>query len=161
MRSLSIARPGLFPVCISILPGWKLTRSLLVGLVMILSSATATADIVINEIMQNPSAVSDSNGEWFELFNSGGSAVDINGWTFEDNDFDSFVVTNGGPLLVPAGGFVVLGNNATFATNGGVNVDYQFSGMALANGGDEFDDPGMFPGNPSNNGGLFSLLKRS
>ena len=27
----------------------------------------APGDIVINEILQNPSAVSDGNGEWFEL----------------------------------------------------------------------------------------------
>ena len=29
-------------------------------------------DVVINEIMQNPAAVSDSAGEWFEVFNPTG-----------------------------------------------------------------------------------------
>ncbi len=95
------------------------------------------AEIVINEIMQNPSAVSDSSGEWLELYNPGSSDVDINGWTIADNDFDSHTIANGGPLLVPAGGYLVLGNNTDFATNGGVNVSYQFSGIALANGADE------------------------
>ncbi len=94
-------------------------------------------EIVINEILQNPAAVSDADGEWFELYNPGASAVDINGWTIADNDFDSHVITNGGPLLVPAGGFLVLGNNADSGTNGGVTVAYEFSGIALANGGDE------------------------
>ena len=42
-------------------------------------------EIVINEIMQNPSAVSDSNGEWFELHNPTAGAVDIDGWTVMDN----------------------------------------------------------------------------
>ena len=99
--------------------------------------APAQASIIINEIMQNPSAVSDSNGEWFELFNNGFTGVDINGWTVQDNDLDSLVIINGGPLLIPSGGFLVLGNNADPGTNGGVTVDYQFSGMFIANGGDE------------------------
>lgn len=100
-------------------------------------SGAASAQIVINEIMQNPFAVSDGDGEWFEVYNDSGSDVDIDGWTAEDNDSDSFVISNGGPLLVPAGGFLVLGNNADSGTNGGVAVDYEYSGMALANGGDE------------------------
>lgn len=96
-----------------------------------------TYDIVINEIMQNPSAVSDSAGEYFELFNAGDVDVDINGWTVADNDNDSHVIDNGGPLVIPAGGYLVLGNNAQSATNGGVNVAYQYAGLTLANGADE------------------------
>ena len=94
-------------------------------------------ELVINEIMQNPSAVFDSNGEWLELFNPSGAPIDIDGWTLRDDDFDSHVITNGGPLLVPAGGYLVLGNNANAGTNGGVSVDYQYSGFFLSNGGDE------------------------
>jgi hypothetical protein len=93
--------------------------------------------VVINEIMQNPSAVADGSGEWFEVFNPTGSAIDINGWTIRDNDFDSHVVANGGPLLAPAGGFLVLGLNSDSGTNGGVSVDYEYVGVALANGADE------------------------
>jgi len=100
-------------------------------------AVSAHASIVINEIMQNPNAVFDSSGEWFELFNAGLTGVDINGWTIEDDDFDSHVINNGGPLVISSGGFLVLGNNADFSTNGGVTVDYQFSGMFIANGGDE------------------------
>lgn len=94
-------------------------------------------DIVINEIMKNPSAVGDSSGEYFEIFNTTAAAIDINGWTISDADTDSHVINNGGPLNVPAGGYLVLGNNADFATNGGVNVAYQYSGFFLGNGDDE------------------------
>ena len=38
-------------------------------------------ELVINEIIQNPAAVFDSAGEWFELFNPNASVVDIDGWT--------------------------------------------------------------------------------
>lgn len=94
--------------------------------------------VVINEIIQNPAAVFDSDGEWFELHNPAASPVDINGWTIKDNDFDSHVISNGGPLNIPAGGFLVLSNNADSGTNGGVAVDYAYgSGFFLANGFDE------------------------
>ena len=84
--------------------------------------AVPVPELVINEIMQNPSAVADSAGEWFEIHNPTAGAIDIDGWTVEDNDSDSFVIANGGPLLVPAGGYVVLGNNADSGTNGGLTV---------------------------------------
>lgn len=96
-----------------------------------------TGDIVINEIMQNPSAVSDTNGEWFELFNTTSSSIDINDWTIEDNDVDSHVINNGGPLNVPAWGFLVLGINADSTTNGGVFVDYEYERVLLSNSIDE------------------------
>lgn len=97
----------------------------------------AAPEVVINEIMQNPSAVSDGNGEWFELYNPTGSGIDIEGWTVQDNDFDSFVIVSGGPLVVPSEGYLVLGNNANSGANGGVTVDYQYSGMFLGNSADE------------------------
>jgi predicted extracellular nuclease len=94
-------------------------------------------ELIINEIIQNPAAVYDSNGEWFELYNPTGSDIDIDGWTIEDNDYDSHVIANGGPLIVPAGGYLVLGINADTSTNGGVSVGYEYSGISLANGADE------------------------
>ncbi len=96
-----------------------------------------TPDIVINEIMQNPSAVGDSDGEWFELFNPTGSAVDINGWTIKDDGSDSHTIDNGGALTIAAGGYLVLGINGDSGTNGGVTVDYVYSGLTLGNSDDE------------------------
>ena len=88
--------------------------------------------------MQNPSAVSDSSGEWFEVHNSSGADVNINGWIIEDNDSDSHVINNGGPLVVPAGGYLVLGNNDNSGTNGGVTVAYSYDNdMFLSNSSDE------------------------
>ena len=100
-------------------------------------------DIIINEIMQNPSAVLDSAGEWFELFNTTASDIDINGWTIADLGADSHVINNGGPLVIPAGGYLVLGNNGDTSSNGGVNVNYVYSNWYLSNSADEiilFDD---------------------
>ncbi len=99
--------------------------------------AAGVGDVVINEIIQNPSAVGDSDGEWFEVTNTSGVAIDINGWTIQDNDTDSHVITNGGPLMVPSSGFLVLADNGDAGANGGVTVDYVYSGITLANSSDE------------------------
>ena len=48
-------------------------------------------DLVITEIMKDPSG-SDTIGEWFEIHNTGPTPVDIEGWTIQDNDFDSHVI---------------------------------------------------------------------
>ncbi|MDX1417767.1 MAG: lamin tail domain-containing protein, partial [Candidatus Promineifilaceae bacterium] len=111
--------------------------------VLFLGTGTATraespGDIIVNEIMNNPAAVSDSVGEWFEVYNTTGSAIDINGWTIEDNDTDSHVISSGGSLIVPAGGYLVLGNNTDTATNGGAPVAYSYgSSWFLSNSADE------------------------
>jgi len=113
-----------------------------VALATILSltfSLSANAGLIINEIFQNPSAVADAEGEWFELFNDGLVDIDINGWTIKDDDNDEYIIDNGSSLYVYAGGFLVLGVNDDASTNGGILVDYQYdyNDIKLANGTDE------------------------
>ena len=63
--------------------------------------------LMITEIMQNPSAVSDASGEWFEVFNPTASPINMNGWKIKDNGTDIHTIASS--LIVPAGGFAVLG----------------------------------------------------
>ncbi|MEO1056059.1 MAG: ExeM/NucH family extracellular endonuclease [Actinomycetota bacterium] len=95
----------------------------------------APGDLVITEVMQNPDAVGDTSGEWFEVRNLTAQPISLDGWTISDNDSDSHTIA--GPIEVPAGGYAVLGNNADVATNGGVPVDYEYPPFFLANGADE------------------------
>ena len=97
----------------------------------------ADTDLVITEIMQNPLVLADTDGEWFELHNTGAAPVDIEGWTVKDDGTNTFTIANGGPLLVPAGAYVVLGRNATAMAGQGVTLLYQYSGMDLGNSDDE------------------------
>lgn len=101
-------------------------------------TTVSNGDILITEIMQNPSAVDDTDGEWFEMYNSATFDIDIDGWTISDNDIESHTINNGGSLIIPAGGFLVLGRNSNTSTNGGVAVDYAYTTFfTLANSDDE------------------------
>jgi hypothetical protein len=92
-------------------------------------------DIIITEIMQNPSVVSDANGEYFEVYNTTGASIDMNGWTVKDLGTNSHSIAL--PLIVPANGYAVLGRNGDSGTNGGVTVNYVYSGITLGNTADE------------------------
>ncbi len=117
---------------------WQKFASETITLGPVESLTTATAgDIVITEVMQNPAAVTDALGEWFEVFNTTFSPIDLNGWIIADMDIDIDTIDNGGPLEVPAGGYMILGINADAATNGGITVAYAYNNIFLGNGADE------------------------
>ncbi|MCP4808734.1 MAG: lamin tail domain-containing protein [Proteobacteria bacterium] len=94
-------------------------------------------DLIITEIMQNPSQVDDQYGEWFELFNNAGGTVDLDGLYVYDLGSNDFTVS--GELLVEDGEFVVFGNDDDTSANGDVDVDYDYSAgsMSLGNSDDE------------------------
>lgn len=90
--------------------------------------------VVITEIMPNPAAVSDNNGEFFEIYNAGGTAVNLNGWTFVDASTSATPHTITG-LTIQPGDYMVFGLDANSATNGGMTVDQQYAGIFLNNSG--------------------------
>ena len=109
----------------------------LVGILSLVSgfALAADTDIVITEIMNNPDVLFDSQGEWFEIHNTGGAPVDLNGWTIKDNDTDLHVIV--GSAVVPGDGYAVLGVDAVSMAGEGVTLLYQYEGIALGNGADE------------------------
>lgn len=94
-------------------------------------------DIIITEIMQNPKAVRDSKGEWFELFNTGTNSIDLNNLVIKDAGANSFTINKEGGLVINPGEYVVMGNNDNISENGGIVLDYKYSGFTLSNGEDE------------------------
>lgn len=96
------------------------------------STCGAVGSIIITEIMRNPNAAGDPEGEYFEVYNTTGAAIDMAGWTISDAGADSHAIA--ASLVVPAGGYVVIGNVATTIPS----LDYSYgTDMNLANGEDE------------------------
>jgi len=92
-------------------------------------------DIIVTEIMQNPDAVEDSDGEWFELYNASDRPFSLEGAVISDGGGSSHTIAE--ELVILAGEYVVLGNNGDIETNGGVYVDYVYTDFPLANNNDD------------------------
>ena len=87
--------------------------------------------------MADPVAVSDSNGEWFELFNPSSQTVSLDGITLHDDGSNS-VLLSGSGLSIASGSYFVLARNGDSPTNGGFSADYVYgSGFTLGNSSDE------------------------
>jgi beta-lactamase superfamily II metal-dependent hydrolase len=91
--------------------------------------------LVINEVMADPSAVTDANGEWIELYNPGQSPINIQNYQIASANDAGFTIASA--ISVPSHGYVVLARVASPATNGGVTADYAYgTAVNLANASD-------------------------
>lgn len=89
-------------------------------------------DIVINEMMIDPSTVSDATGEWIELYNSTANLLNLRDCVVSDLGSDSHAIKS--DLLIAPNGFVTLAKSAS----PGFTPDYVLdTGFALDNTGDE------------------------
>lgn len=116
---------------------WRVVACAVVG--VLAWPLASRGQIVINEIMYDPGrGVTDANGEWFELYNAGSTAVDINGWIVKDDAStnEKHTISNTGGLSIAAGAYLVLGRNSNTSQNGGVTVDYVYSTVNLSNSTD-------------------------
>jgi hypothetical protein len=93
--------------------------------------------LVINEVLVNAdNIITDANGEWLEVYNAGSLPVQMEGLVIADSAASGrrpyHLISNS--LIVPAGGYVTLGNTTNTTINGGVPVDYAYGiAMNLAN----------------------------
>lgn len=101
-------------------------------------SVVQTGDIVVTEFMKDPSAVSDTHGEWIEIRNNLKWRCDINGMILSDASGATYVFTAPFPgINLKPFQHYVLGPDDDPQTNGGVQVDYTYSGFSLKNSNDE------------------------
>lgn len=98
-------------------------------------SAALSNSIMITEIMINPDNSSDTHGEYFEVYNTTDTPIDMNGWIILDTHTDNHTINTS--VIVPAHGFAVFGRNATTTENSNVTVNYQYSNISIANFVDE------------------------
>lgn len=82
-------------------------------------SVPAMGDLVLNEVMPNPAAVNDGDGEWFELHNpSLTETYDLGGCTFEGIEGEEAIV-------LPEGFTAAPGAYLTFAPISDVDIGFE------------------------------------
>jgi uncharacterized protein YjiK len=124
-----------------------------VSFTLTVTAAVAPGAIVISEIAPWSSSVAPLSADWFEVTNTGTSAVDITGWKMDDNSHAnaSAVALNGITTIAPGEAVIFIetadlaGASATFralwfgATPPRVTQigSYSGSGVGLSSSGDE------------------------
>ena len=87
------------------------------------------------EIMSAPTAVSDSEGEYVELYNSAATDVDLSSWTLNGESI--------GSLVISARDVAVLCANPAPEANGGIEACDNASGISLGGGQPLGDESGQ------------------
>ena len=116
----------------------------IIGVTANIIPGSAPGDVVINEFLPNPNGDDDGlkpAGEWVELYNRGGTAVDVNDWALYDSvDTHELLitaaVTDTGGTIVSAGGRLVVyrnGDTDFVLTNSGDSVRL-FNGLMILGG---------------------------
>jgi hypothetical protein len=102
-----------------------------------LQATNFPGDVIVSEFFANTDG-DDDGREWFELFNATDAAIDLTGWEVSDKGGDGHTIGGDGPVIVPAKGYLVLGESKDPAVNGGIPVDHAFGDdITLGNSGDE------------------------
>lgn len=108
-------------------------------------------DIVITEIMPDPSAVGDTEGEWFEIHVV--NPVDLNGLTVAGASGSPTSINDTACLAAEAGDYIVFARDTDMAVNGGLEADYGYdfvlansSGMITASAGETVLDVATYSG---------------
>ena len=97
----------------------------------------SAGDVFPTEILMDPDATSDADGQWIELYNSSDWDVNVLGWIFENATGEGIQVASN--AVVPAGGYLVLAANPDTDANGGVSAGYGYgyANLPLGTSSDE------------------------
>ena len=94
------------------------------------TTCPAAGDLLITEIMKDPNAVSDSSGEWFELYNASSDTLELEGLIVYDESSEDWLIETS--LQLEAGGYAVMARSSS-AT---IAADLIWSGFQLVNTSD-------------------------
>lgn len=95
-------------------------------------AAQGRARIVISEVLADPGAVADEQGEWIELYNAGDAPAELRGWRLASRGDAGHTI--GHSLVVQPGAAVVLARSTAQTRNGGVGADHSYgTDLSLAN----------------------------
>ncbi len=96
----------------------------------------AEGDLAITEIMNNPGAVADPDGEWFEVYNTSDRTLILNGLVISSGA-QEHQVTDLALVLLEPGDFFIFASNDDDTTNGDVEVGYVYDVVSLSNEDDD------------------------
>ena len=94
-------------------------------------NAILVSDLLISEIMANPSALPDARGEWFELYNPTDQEINLRDTWIGDDGRDSHKIET--DLLILPGEYLTLARSV----DPGFSPDYVYDNFTLGNGADE------------------------
>ncbi len=94
-------------------------------------------DLIITEFMANPAMVSDTKGEWIEIFNTTDTDIILNGLIISDTGSNKHTLSSDDDLIISAGGFFLMARNNDPGENGGMTPDYKYKNFSLSNAEDE------------------------
>ncbi|KIO48332.1 lamin tail domain-containing protein [Nitrosospira sp. NpAV] len=107
----------------------KALKNPLLGLVAALAAAAAPAhaNIIISEVAPYASGNTAYEADWFELTNTGSSAVDITGWKVDDNSnsFASGVALRGVTSIAAGQSVIFIESNASGTNDSSINSGFR------------------------------------
>lgn len=110
----------------------KKTKSLqkpLLGLaaLFVVSAAPVDANIIISEVAPYASGNTVYEADWFELTNTGSSAVDLTGWKMDDssNSFAAGVALRGVTSIAAGQSVIFLESNASGTNDAAINSGFK------------------------------------
>ncbi|MFB6263428.1 MAG: lamin tail domain-containing protein, partial [Bradymonadaceae bacterium] len=96
---------------------------------------TQRGPLVVTEVMADPKGAEETDREWFEVYNTGNTAVALNGWRLKSRRDGKHSISKSA-ATVPAGGYALLAESDDPAGNSNVSPDYVYDEITLRNGTD-------------------------
>lgn len=85
------------------------------------AAPSAAGEVLVSEVMRDSLADAPDTGEWVELYNPTGAPLDLAGCELSDEGGQLFVIDSVLPVIIPAGGHLVLAVEADPTLNGGLD----------------------------------------
>ncbi|MBW2260412.1 MAG: lamin tail domain-containing protein [Deltaproteobacteria bacterium] len=99
------------------------------GTVTVTVTPLMAGDLVVSEIMMNPATVSDTTGEWFEIYNPGSMTVNLNGLTIGTGSATDTIDSD---VLVAGSNYALLALSSTPGENDNLPTpDFVYAGLAF------------------------------
>ncbi|MBB5350596.1 hypothetical protein HNR46_000824 [Haloferula luteola] len=114
----------------------KIENPILLALALAFTSLSAHGAVVLNEVM---ASTTGADAEFIELYNTGGSPIDLSGWEIRlyESDAGASLGSLDGTVsitvgIIQPGGYFLIGNDE-FVTDYGINPDLLDSSLSIEN----------------------------